>query len=80
MRTLTLATVLYICVGFFAVPVHAQEVHQELQETVRAEVLEITEESERQIMGTSASTTVQTVQVRIKEGVREGMVVSFEND
>ena len=46
----------------------AQEVHQELQETVKAEVLEIVAQEERDIMGTNATTTVQTLRVLIQSG------------
>lgn len=58
----------------------AQEVHQELQETVRAEVLRILDEQVRDIIGTDTDSVVQTVQVRILEGVREGEVATFETD
>ena len=58
----------------------AQEVHQELQETVRAEVIEIISEEEREIIGTETTATVQTVRVRILEGEREGVEAEFEND
>ena len=60
--------------------VSAQEVHQEFQETVKAEVLEIVEQFERDIMGTGASTTVQEMRILIEEGEREGEVVKLEND
>lgn len=58
----------------------AQEVHQELQETVRAEVVEILSESQREIIGTDTEALVQKVRVRIKEGEKEGDEVTFEND
>ncbi len=60
--------------------VHAQEVHQELQETVRAEVLEIVEESERDIMGTNTTTTVQTLRIELLDGEKVGQVATLEND
>lgn len=63
-----------------AIPLHAQEVHQELQETATAEVVKVVEEGERTVMGTGATTTVQTLRVRFLDGDREGVVVSFEND
>ncbi len=59
---------------------HGQEAHQELQETVRAEVLEILEEYERDILGTGATTTVQKVRVEILSGSKVGEVATFEND
>lgn len=61
-------------------PVFAQEVHQELQETVRAEVLRIIDESTREIIGTDTDEVVQEVEVRILEGERSDAVVTFEND
>lgn len=69
--------VLFLCVGVHA---HAQEVHQELQETVRAEVLRVLDETTRDIIGTDTTEVVQEVQVRILEGVRKGDVATFEND
>jgi len=58
----------------------AQEVHQELQETVRAEVLEIVEQYDRDILGTGATTTVQELRAKLLSGSKEGEVVRFEND
>lgn len=60
--------------------ISAQTVHQELQETVRAEVLEIRSEETRDIIGTDADSIVQEVRVMILEGVRKGSVATFEND
>lgn len=58
----------------------AQEVHQELQETVKAKVLEIVEQSDRQIMGTDATTTVQTLRIELLTGMKVGYVGSLDND
>lgn len=58
----------------------AQEVHQEFQETVKAEVLEIVKQFDRTIMGTDATTTVQEMRIQIKEGLRAGEVVKLDND
>jgi uncharacterized membrane protein len=55
-------------------------VHQDLLETVRAEVLEILSEGERDIIGTDSTAIVQEVRVRILQGVREGEETVFEND
>lgn len=60
--------------------IHAQEVHQELQETVRAEVLRILSEETRDIIGTDADGIVQEVQVQIQGGERVGDVATFLND
>lgn len=70
---------LLLCV-FVPAGLNAQEVHQELQETVKAKVLEIVEQSERQIMGTDATTTVQTLRVELLAGERTGQVMSLDND
>ena len=59
----------------------AQEVHQELQETVRATVIEIVSQSERDITGTNATTTVQRsvegVVSRVKTLERRGGAVRY---
>jgi uncharacterized membrane protein len=65
---------------FLGGDVHAQVVHQELQETVRAEVLRILSEETRDIIGTDTNGVVQDVQVRIESGERAGEVATFEND
>lgn len=61
-------------------PLFAQELHQEVQEILKAEVFEVVDEYERDIMGTGAQTTVQELRIIIKEGEREGEVVKLEND
>jgi uncharacterized membrane protein len=58
----------------------AQEVHQEFQETVKAEVIEILEQFERDIMGTGATTIVQEMRILLKQGERAGEVVRLDND
>jgi uncharacterized membrane protein len=58
----------------------AQEVHQELQETVQAKVLEVVEQSDRQILGTDATTTIQTLRIELLDGQKAGQVVSLDND
>lgn len=58
----------------------AQEVHQEFQEIVKARVIEVVSETERDIMGTGAKTTVQDLRILLLEGGREGEVVRLEND
>lgn len=58
----------------------AQVVHQELQETVRAEVVAITGESTRPITGTDAVALVQDVTAIVQSGLRAGDEVEFIND
>ncbi len=69
----------YVCL----VPLHsvaAQAVHQEFQELVKAEVLEVVEETEREVTGTDTTTVVQLLRVELLEGEKQGEVVRFEND
>lgn len=61
-------------------PVAAQEPLVEVQEVVRAEVLRVLEVTEREIAGTDAMTTVQTLQIELRTGERAGDVVTFENE
>lgn len=69
-----------LCWLFFAAPVLAAEVHQELVETVKANVLEVVAEYDEDILGTGATNTVQELRVEILSGSKKGEVVSFEND
>lgn len=66
----------------FCVPsaTQAQELNQDLQERVSAEVLEIVSVSEREVPGTGVSTQVQDVRALVRDGERAGEVVRFEND
>lgn len=61
-------------------PLSAQEIHQELQETVKAKVIEIVDEFDRDIMGTNTTTTVQTLRVELLAGPKVGQVATFDND
>jgi uncharacterized membrane protein len=74
-RSFFLLTCVFVPAGL-----QAQEVHQELQETVKAKVLEIVEQSDRQIMGTDATTTVQTLRIELLAGEKIGQVMSLDND
>ncbi len=69
-------------IAFFSAPlfISAQEVHQELQEIIKAEVIEVVKEYERDITGTDASTTVQELRIQLREGEKKGEVVALEND
>lgn len=59
---------------------YAQEAYQELKEVVKAEVVSIVSESEREVTGTGTTVLVQTLHARINSGVREGAVIEFDND
>lgn len=80
-----MAKYLFLLVGLLSLwtmsaVTQAQEVHQDLQETVKAKVLEIVEQSDRLITGTDATTTVQTLRIELLEGKKKGEVVSLDND
>lgn len=60
--------------------VYAQEVHQDLQEQLTAEVLEIVSEEEKEIVGTDTTTATQNVRVVLQEGERKGEVVSLTTE
>lgn len=72
----------FFIIGLFVVPslAHSQSAYEELQAILKAEVVDITDERVVPIMGTDASTTVQTIEARIDEGDRQGEVITFEND
>lgn len=74
-RSLFFSTVVFFLFGNF---VFAQTLHQDVQERLSAEVLEVVSEKEREITGTNATAKVQDVRVVIKEGDRAGEVVRFE--
>ncbi len=58
----------------------AQELHADIQELWWAEVVEIIDQREEEIVGTGVERTVQTLRARILEGERKGEVVQFDND
>lgn len=58
----------------------AQEVFQEFQERVSAEVLEVIDEEEQPITGTDATRTVQTVRILFTSGEREGEFDEMTNE
>lgn len=58
----------------------AQTLHQDVQERISAEVLEVVSEKDRQITGTGATATVQEVRIILQEGERTGEVIRMENE
>jgi len=72
-----LGLVVFLCLPLSGI---AQTLHQEVQERVSAEVIEVMSESERDITGTDATATVQEVRVEILSGEKAGEVVRFENE
>lgn len=58
----------------------AQTAYEELQAIVPAQVEAILDEQVRNIMGTDATTMMQTVSARILEGDHADEIITFEND
>ena len=64
----------------FAPMVSAQELHQDVQETVSARVESVRVDEDRIVPGTSVTTPYQMLLVEILEGGAEGKSVEVEND
>lgn len=62
------------------ISVSAQELHQDIQEVWRAEVVNITDSRTEIIPGTETPSEIQTLEVRLLEGDRAGTTITFEND
>jgi uncharacterized membrane protein len=63
-----------------ALPVSAQELHQDVEEVVRGEVTAILKEAQRSIAGSETTALVQTLGVRLLSGRDAGHIVEVEND
>lgn len=82
LRTIGILSLLGVCMFPLLIPSNssAQTLHQELVETVPAEVLEIMRTEIRTVPGTDISVTIQEVRAILKGGEREGQVATFENE
>lgn len=58
----------------------SQEIHQDLQGLWKAKVIDIVSQKEELIPGTDTSQIIQTLNVEILEGNRNGELVTFDND
>lgn len=58
----------------------AQELHQDVQETLRAKVIEVVSQEKKAVPGTDTLSTYQTVRAEILEGEKKGQIVTIEND
>jgi ribosomal protein S28E/S33 len=67
---------------FFSVcsVVSAQDIHEDLQGTWKARVVEVVSQHEEIIGGTGTPAVVQEIQAEILEGPQRGEVVTFIND
>jgi len=73
-------SVWFLILFFLPTFIQAQTVHQDFQETIPAEVLEVVSESEQEVIGTGATKRVQEVKVKLKAGDRKDQVVTIENE
>jgi len=58
----------------------AQVAYEEVQDILRAQVVDILSEQERPIMGTDATAVVQKIEAKLLEGQNKGRIVEFESD
>lgn len=70
----------WLCLFLPIFGLSAQELQQDVKERVPARVIEVVSETERSIMGTGASTTVQELRLELLGGSKEGEVVRMENE
>ncbi len=80
MQALRIFSFLTFALLFGATPSVAQEIHNDLKETVSAEVISINEEFSRTIAGTDTSINIQDVTIRFLEGSQDGELATFENE
>ncbi len=80
MRTVLFCLTLIVSVMFPVWAIAEIEVHQELQETVKAKVLEVVKQYDRDILGTNTTTTVQELRIELLAGEKTGTIASLEND
>lgn len=82
LRGLFSKSVVGVAMLFLVSPVFVwgQEIHQDLQETIKGEVLEIVTETEREVTGTDTMTSVQELRVELTSGDRSGEVVSITSE
>ncbi len=65
---------------FSAVPVFAQEIHNEYQGTWRGQVVEVLDRESTLVPGTDTSYINQTIRARVFDGPKEGETITIEND
>ncbi len=64
----------------FSVSLAEVTVHEDLQETVPAEVTQILNTTTKELEGLDTTVTIQSVEIRIKGGTRAGETVIFDNE
>lgn len=74
---------LFVIALFFFFPVlsHAQAiVHNELKETIPAEVIQVSETYTREVPGTETTVNIQEITVRLLDGEANGELRTFDNE
>ncbi|MEK7638563.1 MAG: YibE/F family protein [Patescibacteria group bacterium] len=79
-HVLSFSGIALISLLFAPQPALAQTAHQDLEETVRAEVVSVEKEYDREIVGTDSSVHVQELRVTVKEGARAGDIVDLTSE
>lgn len=77
MRYLFIIGLFVLCLPASAV---AQEVHQDLQEIVTAEVLDVLSTDIREVEGTETTVSMQRIEAVLTSGTRDGQTIVFENE
>lgn len=67
-------------VSLFPFTITAAEVYQDLQETFRAQVVEVVEQHVEEIPGLGISTEVQTLKIEVLNGTLRGQIFEIRND
>ena len=65
---------------FLPLSMQAQELIQDKVEIIKAEVVEVLNQEEKNVPGTDVQSTYQTITAKILEGDQNGRVVTIEND
>ncbi len=81
MYALRSLSTLFVIIGTL-LPVHgqAQEIHNDLKETVAAEVISVNDEFVRTIPGTDTVIDIQDLTIKFLAGTKEGELATFENE
>lgn len=83
-------TIYFLCVAIviatgvffhvYSVQAQEQEIVQDIEAIIKAEVVEVVSESEKIMPGTNISSTEQTLRAEILEGANKGEIVTVMND
>ena len=69
-----------VLIPYLFVPVTAQEIHRDVREVVKAQVIKVISETEQFHPGLDVTNQLQVIEVEILEGPEDGKIVEVEND